>query len=99
MHPIGSLRREYNFLSLKKEKEKKLSDLLCLMSSRSKYNASTINYSLVFSTLRPKIKCFAYKINAYQLYAQNLTTTLKLGPATLMSSEGLVALHYLIFLK
>ena len=97
MHPIGSLRREYNFLSLKKEKEKKLSDLLCLMSSRSKYNASTINYSLVFSTLRPKIKRFAYKINAYQLYAQNLTTTLKLGPATLMSSEGLVALHYLIF--
>ena len=33
-----------------------LSDLLCLRSSRSKYNASTINYLLVFSTLRPKIR-------------------------------------------
>ena len=32
-----------------------VSDLLCLRSSRSKYNASTINCLLVFSTLQPKI--------------------------------------------
>ena len=31
-----------------KRKQKILSDLLCLKSSRSKYNASTINYLLVF---------------------------------------------------
>ena len=32
------------------------SDLLCLRSFKSEYNASTMNYLLVFSTLRPKIK-------------------------------------------
>ena len=32
-----------------------VSDLLCLRSSRSKYNASTVNCLLVFSTLQPKI--------------------------------------------
>ena len=36
----------------------KSSYLLCLRYSRSKYNASTINYLLVFSTLRPKILHF-----------------------------------------
>ena len=52
MHPIGSLRRQYDFLSLHFFSP---SDLHCLRSSRSKYNASTINYFFFYSTLRPKI--------------------------------------------
>ena len=52
MHPIGSLWREYNFLSQFFSPV----SLLCLRPSRSKYKASTINCLFVFfSTLRPKI--------------------------------------------
>ena len=40
-------------LKRKKERKKSPPDLLCLRSCRSEYNASTINYLLVFSTLRP----------------------------------------------
>ena len=45
-----------------------MADLLCLRSSRSKHNASTINYYLLvcFSTLRPKIltilMCYFYDV-------------------------------------
>ena len=49
--------KEYDFLSLHFFP---LSDLLCLRSSRSKYNASTINCLLVFSTLQPKINTLVY---------------------------------------
>ena len=51
MHPIGSLRREHNFLSLHlKYIKNPPSDLLCLRSSRSKCNTSTINYYLLVFT-------------------------------------------------
>ena len=56
MHPIGSLWREHDFLSLHSPHTQPPppSDLLCLRSSRSKYNTSTINSLLVCSPLQPK---------------------------------------------
>ena len=47
MHPVGSLPTEQDFLLLLSFRP---SDLLCLMSSRCKYNASTINYCLSSSS-------------------------------------------------
>ena len=56
MHPIGSLGREYDFLSF----HFSLGQIYCLRSLRSKYNVSTINCLLVFSTLRPKMNTLVY---------------------------------------